>query len=168
MNLACSKHWAIVFDFGNRVIKYEIDVEDREGGNSVINPKWTDIKNVWDQLKNRVEIEEIVEIDGTRYSAMQELGEVKTSPSTVRDHAASVSSNGQEYRIVFDNCQEWAKELLEKVDPRLKTALGNANIRSIAEWVKIGVGVATGVKVVTCYAKSRGGGYERSEEGLRR
>lgn len=86
-----------------------------DAGISVITPKWSD------------------KAENERFSNLYELGEVQTSPASLQNLAALVTSNGKEYKLFSKNCQEWAKEFLKKVEPKLIEELNNAGIKSVKE-----------------------------------
>ncbi len=86
-----------------------------DAGISVITPKWSD------------------KAENERFSNLYELGEVQTSPASLQNLAALVTINGKEYKLFSKNCQEWAKEFLKKVEPKLIEELNNAGIKSVKE-----------------------------------
>jgi hypothetical protein len=106
------KHWAVVFKFDNREIVYEILQEKNDAGKSIIIPKWSD------------------KAENGLFSNFYDLKKVQTSPKHLRELADSVKYNGKEYNVFIKNCQEWAKEFLEKVDPELIGRLNKAKIKS--------------------------------------
>ena len=122
ITLACFKHWAIIADFENRMIAYEITQQTDDEGVNRITPQWTDFH------------------DNGTMEKMIILGEIETSPAEVWNKVNENSLSWMEYSNLCNNCQEWAKELLAAMDPDLLVALEEKDIKPISKRIleKIG------------------------------
>jgi hypothetical protein len=118
LDWTCCKHWAIIFKFDNRTIRYEIIAIPDEKGVMRITPQWLDDKNSEGGCNRTIY-----------------LGNVETSPLKIHDIGRKNKYNYTKYELISKNCQEWAKEMLQKIDVKLSEALDKNDIRSIKEQV---------------------------------
>jgi hypothetical protein len=113
-DFACCKHWAIIFKFDNRTIRYEITAIPDDKGVSKITPQWHD--------------------DDTpegKFNRMIELGNVETSPLKLHEIGKTNRLNYKEYTLLHGNCQEWAKDMLLNISKKLLEELEKNDIKSI-------------------------------------
>ena len=103
-------HWAVIFDFKNRWIKYEM-----ANANSKIIPIWTDLGQ---RPKNM----------GTLIGMLDDY-----SPQMIREKAKRIEINYKPYHIIYENCQEWIKKLLATLDSKLIEALKHLKITSVKD-----------------------------------
>ncbi len=112
---ACCKHWAVIVEFDNRTIAYEITPIKDEKSIYKIAPQWSNFQN------------------NCRFNKMIFLGTIKISPAEIRDKAEKNSNNGKKYNTISNNCQDWARELLTAMDQKLLTALNEKDIKTIKQ-----------------------------------
>ena len=93
------KHWSVIFDFNDRIIQchvYNLAEGPLIGGEMC--PQWNATV-----LKPKDYF----------------LGQLIVSPKAMHQLASQHYLNGQEFHVTRRNCQVWALELLEKLDPQL-------------------------------------------------
>jgi hypothetical protein len=112
---ACCKHWAVIVEFDNRTIAYEITPFKDENCIYKITPQWSNFQN------------------NCRFNKMIFLGATYTSPAEIRDKADKNSNNGKKYNTISNNCQNWVKELLAAMDQKLLRALNEKDIKPIKQ-----------------------------------
>lgn len=81
------KHWGVAIDFNDRGVIYELGYYYDEAGKKYIKPTWS----TFDFSKKE--------------GSLQKVGEIERSPAYVRNLAAVVSSNYQQYKTFTINCQ---------------------------------------------------------------
>ncbi|XP_066917391.1 uncharacterized protein [Clytia hemisphaerica] len=93
------KHWALIFLFDSRRLKYELNNPSGQKTGGKIEPSWDDFHGV-----------------GT-FEKMIFLGTITTSPKDINEAAKNNRLNGQTYHASKRNCQDWVIELLNTIDP---------------------------------------------------
>ena len=129
------KHWALLFNYGGRKIRYEMYGNESND----VEPTWTDIgKKPKENIDFRV----------------SPLGSIRTSPKSVYDKAGNLAMNREKYRLLDQNCQNWVMDLLESLSPELHAKATEAKLQPFSELPCLEKAkISTGFVVNTCCAK---------------
>ena len=129
------KHWALLFNYGGRKIRYEMYGNE----SNEVEPTWTDIgKKAKENIDFRVDY----------------IDSINTSPKCVYDTACKLAMNREKYRLLDQNCQNWVMDLLKSLDTELYAKATKAKILPFSELPCLEKArVSTGLVVSTCCAK---------------
>lgn len=103
-------YWAVIFDFKNRWIRYEM-----------VNAHWK-IHPIWTDLGQRPRNM------GTLIGRLDDY-----CPHMIREKAESIEINYKPYHIIYENCQEWIKKLLATLDSKFIEVLKHLKLTSVKD-----------------------------------
>ena len=131
------KHWALLFEFDNRSVVYEMTNPEGRKTSGKITPRWYHFDG--SGLRSHL------------FDKYVKLGSVNTSPKVINGFARKHPMNGTEYHAKDNNCQEWAKFLLNQIDPKLWEAANRNGIKTFKEEHESG---CSGAKIANCKYKA--------------